>query len=65
MLPGGRRVEDLGGEQCLQLRHHAGELPLDALCPRGQDVAATVTNEKLVGEQQAKSPERAAHRRLA
>jgi len=50
VLLGGRRVEDLGGEQCLQLRHHAGELPLDALCPRGQDVAATVTNEELVGE---------------
>jgi hypothetical protein len=56
----GRRVEDLGGGQRLQLGHQTGELPLDALCPRGQDVAAAVANEELVVEQPAKSGERAA-----
>jgi SnoaL-like polyketide cyclase len=61
----GRRVEDIGGEQRLQLRHQTGELPLDALRPRGQDVAAAVANEELIVEQPAKSRERAAHRRLA
>jgi hypothetical protein len=64
-LLGGRRVKDLGDEQRLQLRHKTGELPLDALSRRGQDVTAAVANQELVVEQSTKSRERAAHRRLA
>jgi hypothetical protein len=61
----GRRVKDLGGEQRLESRHQTGELPLNALRPRGQHIAVAVTNQELVVEEPAKSRERSAHRRLA
>src|SRR2546421_861370 len=61
----GRRVEDLGGEQRLELRRQTGELPPDALRARSQDVAAPVANQELVVEHLPKSRERAAHRWLA